>query len=72
MFPLRAIIAASVATQLPVTSTVCESTESTAENLARSFWHELAPAISNGELYEVVLEETERNSVRYRGEDEAS
>lgn len=44
----------------------------TAENLARSFWQQLAGAITNGELYEVVLEETERNSVRYRGEDEAS
>jgi 6-pyruvoyltetrahydropterin/6-carboxytetrahydropterin synthase len=41
----------------------------TAENLARAFWNELAPAIPNGELYEVVLQETERNSVRYRGED---
>jgi 6-pyruvoyltetrahydropterin/6-carboxytetrahydropterin synthase len=43
----------------------------TAENLARSFWQQLAPAIPRGELYEIVLEETERNSVRYRGEDEA-
>lgn len=42
----------------------------TAENLARAFWQQLVGAISNGELYEVVLEETERNSVRYRGEDE--
>ena len=42
----------------------------TAENLARSFWQQLAPAIPNGELYEVALQETERNSVRYRGEDE--
>ena len=42
----------------------------TAENLARSFWQQLAPAIANGELYEIVLHETERNSVRYRGEDE--
>jgi 6-pyruvoyltetrahydropterin/6-carboxytetrahydropterin synthase len=41
----------------------------TAENLARSFWEQLAPAIPTGELYEVVLQETERNSVRYRGED---
>ena len=39
----------------------------TAENLARAFWQQLAPAIPNGELYEVVLQETERNSVRYRG-----
>jgi 6-pyruvoyltetrahydropterin/6-carboxytetrahydropterin synthase len=42
----------------------------TAENLARCFWQRLAPAIPHGELYEVVLHETERNSVRYRGEDE--
>lgn len=42
----------------------------TAENLARSFWQRLASSIPNGELYEVALEETERNSVRYRGEDE--
>lgn len=42
----------------------------TAENLARSFWQQLAPAITSGVLYEVVLQETERNSVRYRGEDE--
>jgi 6-pyruvoyltetrahydropterin/6-carboxytetrahydropterin synthase len=41
----------------------------TAENLARSFWEQLAPAIPNGELYEVFLQETDRNSVRYRGED---
>jgi 6-pyruvoyltetrahydropterin/6-carboxytetrahydropterin synthase len=42
----------------------------TAENLARCFWQELAPAIPQGELYEIMLQETERNSVRYRGEDE--
>ena len=42
----------------------------TAENLARSFWNELAPAIRDGELYQVELHETERNSVCYRGEDE--
>lgn len=42
----------------------------TAENLARAFWQQLAPAIPDGELYEVALQETERNSVRYRGEDE--
>ena len=42
----------------------------TAENLARSFWRELAPAIREGSLCEIVLHETERNSVRYRGEDE--
>jgi 6-pyruvoyltetrahydropterin/6-carboxytetrahydropterin synthase len=43
----------------------------TAENLARAFWQQLAPAITQGQLYEVVLQETERNSVRYRGEDES-
>lgn len=42
----------------------------TAENLARCFWQQLAPAIQEGELYELVLHETERNSVKYRGEDE--
>ncbi len=42
----------------------------TAENLARAFWRELAPAISSGELCEIVLHETERNSARYRGEDD--
>lgn len=43
----------------------------TAENLARCFWQQIAPAIDEGKLYEIVLHETERNSVRYRGEDEA-
>jgi len=43
----------------------------TAENLARAFWNELAPAIPHGKLYEVVLHETERNSVRYHGEEES-
>jgi 6-pyruvoyltetrahydropterin/6-carboxytetrahydropterin synthase len=42
----------------------------TAENLARAFWQQLAPAIKHGSLYEVVLQETEKNSVVYRGEDE--
>ncbi|HEY3054717.1 MAG TPA: 6-carboxytetrahydropterin synthase [Thermoanaerobaculia bacterium] len=42
----------------------------TAENLARCFWQQLAPAIKEGSLYEIVLEETEKNSVIYRGEDE--
>jgi 6-pyruvoyltetrahydropterin/6-carboxytetrahydropterin synthase len=42
----------------------------TAENLARCFWQQLAPAITHGTLYEVLLEETEKNSVIYRGEDE--
>ena len=43
----------------------------TAENLARSFWQQLAPSIVEGTLYEIVLQETEKNSVVYRGEDEA-
>ena len=43
----------------------------TAENLARAFWQQIAPAIDRGELYEIVLQETEKNSVIYRGEDEA-
>jgi 6-pyruvoyltetrahydropterin/6-carboxytetrahydropterin synthase len=43
----------------------------TAENLARAFWQQLAPAIPEGTLYEIALQETEKNSVVYRGEDEA-
>lgn len=43
----------------------------TAENLARAFWRELAPAIPVGELCEIVLYETDRNSARYRGEDDS-
>jgi 6-pyruvoyltetrahydropterin/6-carboxytetrahydropterin synthase len=42
----------------------------TAENLVRAFWRQIAPAIHHGELYEIVLQETEKNSVVYRGEDE--
>jgi 6-pyruvoyltetrahydropterin/6-carboxytetrahydropterin synthase len=42
----------------------------TAENLARAFWKELAPGITRGSLYEIALQETEKNSVIYRGEDE--
>jgi len=43
----------------------------TSENLARCFWEQLAPAFSgNCALYEIVLHETERNSVVYRGENE--
>jgi 6-pyruvoyltetrahydropterin/6-carboxytetrahydropterin synthase len=42
----------------------------TAENLARAFWQQLAPAITDGILYEIALQETEKNSVVYRGEDE--
>lgn len=40
----------------------------TAENLAIAFWNELAPAIDQGKLQEVILRETDRNSVTYRGE----
>jgi 6-pyruvoyltetrahydropterin/6-carboxytetrahydropterin synthase len=43
----------------------------TAENMARCFWQQLAPAIDQGELWQIVLHETEKNSVIYRGEDEA-
>ena len=42
----------------------------TAENLARAFWQQLAPAITEGTLHEILLQETEKNSVVYRGEDE--
>jgi 6-pyruvoyltetrahydropterin/6-carboxytetrahydropterin synthase len=42
----------------------------TAENLARAFWQQLAQAITEGTLHEVLLQETEKNSVVYRGEDE--
>jgi 6-pyruvoyltetrahydropterin/6-carboxytetrahydropterin synthase len=44
----------------------------TAENLVRSFWQQLAPAIDHGVLFEISLQETEKNSVVYRGEDEPS
>ncbi|HVR43177.1 MAG TPA: 6-carboxytetrahydropterin synthase [Thermoanaerobaculia bacterium] len=40
----------------------------TAENLARAFWKELAPAIPRGRLHQLVLQETERNAVVYRGD----
>ena len=43
----------------------------TAENLARAFWRQLAPAVDRGVLYEILLQETEKNSVVYRGEDES-
>ena len=42
----------------------------TAENLARAFWQQLAPVIDEGVLHEIALQETEKNSVVYRGEDE--
>jgi 6-pyruvoyltetrahydropterin/6-carboxytetrahydropterin synthase len=41
----------------------------TAENLAIAFWNEIAPAIEHGRLQEVILRETDRNSVTYRGEE---
>jgi 6-pyruvoyltetrahydropterin/6-carboxytetrahydropterin synthase len=45
----------------------------TAENLVRAFWQRIAPAIEqHGSLYEILLEETENNSVVYRGEDETT
>ena len=42
----------------------------TAENIAIRIWDVLQPAVSPGRLVRVELHETERNSVRYRGEDE--
>ena len=42
----------------------------TAENLARAFWQQLAPAMAEATLHEILLQETEKNSVVYRGEDE--
>jgi 6-pyruvoyltetrahydropterin/6-carboxytetrahydropterin synthase len=42
----------------------------TAENLAVAFWRELEPAITEGKLYQIVLHETEKNSVVYRGDDD--
>ena len=40
----------------------------TAENLARSFWNELASKIDEGRLHRILLQETENNSVVYEGE----
>ena len=42
----------------------------TAENMARAFWRQIAAALHGAELVEIVLQETEKNSVVYRGEDE--
>lgn len=39
----------------------------TAENLAVCFWNELAPHASPARLVKLVLHETERNKVVYRG-----
>src|SRR5437016_5690491 len=43
----------------------------TAENMVRAFWRQIAPALNGAELVEIVLQETEKNSVVYRGEDES-
>ena len=43
----------------------------TAENMVRAFWRQIAPAVRGAELVEIVLQETEKNSVVYRGEDES-
>ena len=40
----------------------------TAENIVMVFWYALKDKIPHGELYEMVLYETPRHSVRYRGE----
>jgi len=42
----------------------------TAENLAIAFWKEIAPAIDRGELHQIVLHETGRNSVTFLGDHE--
>ncbi|HXI11931.1 MAG TPA: 6-carboxytetrahydropterin synthase [Thermoanaerobaculia bacterium] len=42
----------------------------TAENLAISFWKQIAPAIDRGKLHQIVLHETGRNSVTFLGDDE--
>lgn len=40
----------------------------TAENIAVAFWNVLAPAIPTGRLHSIRLQETENNTVEYRGE----
>lgn len=40
----------------------------TAENIVIAFWNVLSQAISRGRLYSIRLQETENNSVEYRGE----
>lgn len=42
----------------------------TAENLAKAFWNELSTAVGPAELHQVLLRETDKNSVVYSGEDE--
>jgi 6-pyruvoyltetrahydropterin/6-carboxytetrahydropterin synthase len=40
----------------------------TAENIVKSFWNILEPKITEGKLYSIRLQETENNTVEYRGE----
>jgi 6-pyruvoyltetrahydropterin/6-carboxytetrahydropterin synthase len=40
----------------------------TAENIAVAFWKILAPVIPSGRLHSIRLQETENNTVEYRGE----
>lgn len=40
----------------------------TAENLTKAFWSILAQKITEGKLYSLRLQETENNTVEYRGE----
>ncbi|MEX2117793.1 MAG: 6-carboxytetrahydropterin synthase [Bacteroidota bacterium] len=42
----------------------------TAENIAVAIWKALAPRIPSGTLFSVRLQETENNTVEYRGEAE--
>lgn len=39
----------------------------TAENIVKAFWDILVPKITEGKLYSMRLQETENNSVEYRG-----
>ncbi|HLF19603.1 MAG TPA: 6-carboxytetrahydropterin synthase [Bacteroidota bacterium] len=39
----------------------------TSENIARVFWDVLEPRIKGGKLHSIRLQETENNSVEYRG-----
>lgn len=39
----------------------------TAENLAVAFWNEIERVLPRGRLHQIVVHETERNSVTYRG-----
>ncbi|MCI0705938.1 MAG: 6-carboxytetrahydropterin synthase [Ignavibacteriae bacterium] len=41
----------------------------TAENIAKAIWKILEPKITEGKLISVRLQETENNSVEYRGEE---